>query len=146
MSTTALTKAGKLFPSVFDDFFTPWNDLFYNDWNKMITVPAVNITENGNDYKISVAAPGLKKTDFKINVDGNVLNISAETEETKEEKEERYTRNEYNYSSFSRSFTLPAEVNKEKIEATYENGVLMLVLPKKEEAKKTIVSKNINVK
>jgi HSP20 family protein len=146
MSTTALTRPGKLFPSVFDEFFTPWNDMFLNDWNKMLTVPAVNIKETMNDYRIAVAAPGLKKTDFKINVDGNLLNISAEIEETKEEKEERYTRNEYNYSSFSRSFTLPLEVNKEKIDATYENGVLTLVLPKKEEAKKTIVSKNINVK
>ena len=96
---------------------------------------------------ISVAAPGLKKNDFHINVDGNMLTISAEKEETKEEKEEEnYTRKEYNYSSFSRSFTLPQEVNREKIEASYEDGVLKLVLPKKEEVKKAVASKQIVVK
>ncbi len=149
MLTNALAKPGRLFPSVFDDFFKPWNDWFDSGGllNKVLLVPAVNIAENNNDYKVTVAAPGLKKNDFKINVDGNLLTISAETEETKEEKDdERYTRKEYNYSSFSRSFTLPDEVNMEKIEASYENGVLSLVLPKKEEAKKAMVSKQIVVK
>lgn len=146
MSTYALTRPGKLMPSVFDDFFKPWNEWFDDDWNKMLTVPAVNIVEKNSHYNISVAAPGLKKSDFKIDVDGNVLNIKAEKEDTKEEKEERYTRKEYNYSSFSRSFTLPEEVNKEKIEAAYEDGVLRLMLPKKEEAKKAVISKNIDVK
>ncbi len=115
-------------------------------WNKMLTVPAVNIVENNNDYKVTVAAPGLKKSDFKIDVDGNVLNISAETEEKKKEKEEKYTREEYNYSSFSRSFTLPDDVSKEKIEASYADGVLKLILPKKEEAKKATVTKHVDVK
>jgi HSP20 family protein len=145
MSTNALARPGTLFPSLFDDFFKPWNEWF--DTSSAITVPAVNITENANDYKISVAAPGLKKNDFHINVDGNMLTISAEKEETKEEKEgENYTRKEYNYSSFSRSFTLPQEVNREKIEASYEDGVLKLVLPKKEEVKKAVASKQIEVK
>ncbi len=148
MSTKALTKRGRLYPSVFDDFFKPWNEWFNDDesWNKMLTVPAVNIVENNNDYKVTVAAPGLKKSDFKIDVDGNVLNISAETEEKKKEKEEKYTREEYNYSSFSRSFTLPDDVSKEKIEASYADGVLKLILPKKEEAKKATVTKHVDVK
>jgi HSP20 family protein len=145
MSTNALIRPGRLFPSLFDDFVKPWNEWF--DTSSAITVPAVNITENVNDYNISVAAPGLKKNDFHINVDGNMLTISAEKEETKEEREEEnYTRKEYNYSSFSRSFTLPQEVNREKIEASYEDGVLKLVLPKKEEVKKAVASKQIEVK
>jgi HSP20 family protein len=149
MSTNALARPGRLFPSLFDDFFKPWNEWFDTSsaLGRAITVPAVNITENVNDYNISVAAPGLKKNDFHINVDGNMLTISAEKEETKEEKEgENYTRKEYNYSSFSRSFTLPQEVNREKIEASYEDGVLKLVLPKKEEVKKAVASKQIEVK
>jgi HSP20 family protein len=75
-----------------------------------------------------------------------MLTISSEKEESKEEKDALYTRKEYNYSSFSRSFTLPEEVNKEKIEATYEDGVLKLALPKKEEAKKLAASKHIAVR
>jgi HSP20 family protein len=108
-------------------------------------VPAVNITENKNDYTVSMAVPGMKKDDFEIDIDGNMLTISSEKEESKEENDEKYTRKEYNYSSFSRSFTLPEEVNKEKIEAKYEDGVLKLVLPRKEEAKKT-EAKHIAVK
>jgi len=144
-----LTRSTGLLPTVFDEFFKPWNEWFDTSsaLGRAITVPAVNITENVNDYNISVAAPGLKKNDFHINVDGNMLTISAEKEETKEEKEEEnYTRKEYNYSSFSRSFTLPQEVNREKIEASYEDGVLKLVLPKKEEVKKAVASKQIVVK
>ncbi len=75
-----------------------------------------------------------------------MLTISSEKEETKEDKEAQYTRKEYNYSSFSRSFTLPEEVNQDKIEAQYEDGVLKLTLPKKEEAKKAALSKHIAVK
>src|SRR5690242_7176127 len=122
--------------------------LFYtDDMSRMITVPAVNIVEKKDHYNVNVAAPGLKKSDFKINIEANVLNINAETKETKEEKDdERFTRKEYNYSSFSRSFTLPDEVNKEKIEASYQDGMLKLILPKKEEAKKAVISTNIEVK
>jgi HSP20 family protein len=106
----------------------------------------VNITENKEDYRVSVAAPGLKKSDFKIDVEGNMLTISSEKEESKEEKDARYTRKEYSYSSFNRSFALPEEVNREKIEATYEDGVLKVLLPKKEEVKKMAVSKHIAIK
>jgi HSP20 family protein len=149
MPTMTISKPRNLFPTVFDDFFRPWNDWFGNEpvFNRMLTVPAVNVIENDKQYKITVAAPGLKKDDFKVDLDGNMLTISAEKEETKEEKEEeRYTRKEYNYSSFSRSFTLPDEVNKEKIEALYENGVLNLTLPIKEEVKKMMASKQITIK
>ena len=89
--------------------------------------------------------PGLKEEDFNIDVDGSMLTISSEKEESKEEKDKKFTRKEYSYSSFSRSFTLPEEINKEKIEAKYEDGVLKLSLPRKEEAKK-LSAKHIAVK
>ncbi|MGE5106324.1 MAG: Hsp20/alpha crystallin family protein [Sphingobacteriales bacterium] len=135
-------------PSVFNDFFKPWNEWFDNGGflGRTLTIPAVNITENKDDFVVSLAVPGMKKDDFKIDMEGNMLTISCEKEEKKEEKEARYTRKEYNYSSFSRSFTLPEDVNKEKIEAKYEDGVLKLMLPKKEEAKKAAISKHIAVK
>ncbi len=148
MSTKAVTKVGML-PTVFDDFFKPWNEWFDNGGSlmgRMMTVPAVNIIENKDDYMVSLAVPGMKKDDFNIDVEGNMLTISSEKEESKEEKDEKYNRKEYSYSSFSRSFTLPEEVNREKIEAKYEDGLLKLMLPKKEEVKKLAASKHIAVK
>ena len=140
----ALTKRGEMLPSVFDYFFRPWNDCFGNE--RTMTVPAVNVIENKDDYQISVAAPGLKKNDFNIDVEGNMLKISCEKEESREEKEGRYTRTEYNYSSFNRSFTLPEEVIKDNIEAVYEDGVLRATLPKTKQAKKATLSKHITIK
>jgi HSP20 family protein len=138
MSTQALTKTdGGRIPSVFNDFFKPWNEWFDETgiWGRTMNVPAVNITEQKNEYKVELAVPGMKKDDFKIDVDGNMLTISSEKEESSEEKEKKFTRKEYSYSSFSRSFTLPEEINLDKIEAKYEDGVLRLSLPRKEEAK-----------
>lgn len=149
MTTKALTRTGSYLPTVFDDFFRPWNE--WVDTNsgglmgRVMTIPAVNVTENKDNYLVSLAAPGMKKDDFNIDVDGNILTISSEKEERKEDKDDKYTRNEYNYSSFSRSFTLPDEVNKEKIEAKYEDGVLKISMPRKEEAKKN-TAKHIAVK
>lgn len=110
-----------------------------------MNIPAVNITEHKDDYRVSLAVPGMKKDDFKIDVEGNMLTISSEKETTKEDKDKKFTRKEYNYSSFSRTFTLPEEINKEKIEAKYEEGVLKITLPRREEAKK-IAAKHIAVK
>src|SRR6478609_9552343 len=117
MSTQSLAKFTDRMPSVFDDFFKPWNEWFDKSGFpvRMMNLPAVNITEHKDEYLVSLAAPGLKKDDFRIDVDGNMLTISCEKEENKEEKDKRFTRREYSYSSFSRSFTLPDEVNKEKI-------------------------------
>ncbi len=148
MSTKALTRNGGLLPAVFDDFFKPWNEWFdtgSNLMNRILTVPAVNIVETKDEFKLSFAIPGMKKDDFHIDVDGNMLTISSEKEETREEKENKYTRKEYNYSSFSRSFSLPEDISKDNIQAAYTDGVLHLTLPKKEEAKKTH-TKNIIVK
>jgi len=148
MSTKALMKSGEMFPTVFEDLFKPWNEWFDNGGflGKVMKMPAVNVTDNKDNYLVSLAAPGMKKNDFKIDVEGTMLTISSEKEENKEEKESKYTRKEYNYSSFSRSFTLPDEVIKDKIEAIYEDGVLKLKLPKSEESKKVIASKHIAVK
>ena len=147
MSTRALTKS-VLTPSLFNDFFTPWNEWFDDNrlLSRMTTMPAVNIIENGNHYNVSLAAPGLKKDDFKIDVEGNMLTISSEKEEKKEEKKEKFTRKEYSYSSFSRSFTLPEDVKQDAIDVRYEDGVLNIKLPRREDAKKVTASKRITVK
>lgn len=146
MASGTLSKTSGLFPSVFNDLFKPW-DTWFNESNGYtgLTVPAVNISEGKESFRVSMAAPGLKKNDFKIEVEGNMLSISAETSEEREEKDSRFTRKEYNFSSFSRSFTLPDSVNSEKIEAKYDDGVLKLTLPKKDGAQKS-VSKQIQIK
>lgn len=150
MSTQTLTKQSPLFPSLLDDFFKPWRDwtLDFNGGRSFagLTVPAVNVTEDKDNYKLAMAAPGMKKGDFKIDVEGNMLTISTETEEKKDEKNGKFSRQEYNYNSFSRSFNLPETVRKDKIEAHYEDGVLSLKLPKKEDAKKDTGSMHIDVK
>ncbi len=102
----------------------------------MDLVPSANIKETENEYKVELAAPGLSKEDFHLNVENNMLSIHVDKEQEKEEKEEGYTRREYNYKSFVRTFNLPESVASDKIEAKYENGILNLTLPKKEEAKK----------
>jgi HSP20 family protein len=135
-----------MFPDMFEDFFKPWNEKFSgNMWGKMLTVPAVNIIEDDKSFTLSLAAPGLKKEDFHIQMNGTMLTISSEKEEQKEEKDERMTRNEYNFTSFTRTFNVPEDIEMEKIAANYENGVLTLMLPKKEEAKRMMQTKNIKV-
>lgn len=106
------------------------------------TIPSANIKETDDSFQIELAAPGLKKEDIKIDVDNDVLTISSEQKEEKTEENENYTRREFNYSSFSRSFYLPDIADIDKISAEYKDGVLNIVLPKKESAirksKKTI--------
>jgi len=147
MGTQALAKSGERMPSLFDDFFKPWNEWYDNSGfsGRVMNMPAVNISEQKDNYLVSLAVPGVKKEDLKIDVDGNMLTISSEKEVSNEEKDKKFTRREYSYSSFSRSFTLPEEINKEKIDARYEDGVLKISLPRKEEAKKP-AAKNIAVK
>lgn len=125
-------------PSLFDDFFTRdlWDWRLGNFAEKGASMPAVNIRETDNEFSVEVAAPGMKKDDFKIELDNNMLTISSEREHEEERKEGEYCRREFSYSSFRRSFSLPEDaVNTEKINARYENGVLQIHLPKKEEAK-----------
>jgi HSP20 family protein len=129
---------GTMFPKLFSDFF----DKELQDWansnfsNTNTTLPAVNIKDTKDDYIVEVAAPGMSKKDFKINLKDNLLTIASEKEHKKDEEDEGYTRREYSYQSFSRSFTLPDNtVDSDKITAKYEDGELKIVIPKKEEAK-----------
>ncbi len=126
------------FPSFFDNFFTrdlmDWNNSNYSGSN--MTLPAVNIKENEDSYTIEVAAPGLTKEDFKVNLDRNRLVISSEKSEEKNESKDKYTRREFSYQSFQRSFTLPeGTVDGDKISAKYLDGILQINLPKREEVK-----------
>ncbi|MGZ3920371.1 MAG: Hsp20/alpha crystallin family protein [Bacteroidia bacterium] len=144
--TQVKTKNGNGFPSLLSDFFNADNFLG-NRWLEKEfdqTLPAVNIKENGKEFNIEFAVPGFNKTDFKINVEENVLTISAEKKEEKNEENDRFTRKEFSYNSFSRSFTVPQTVNAEKIDAKYTDGILKLEIPKKEEAK-TLPKKEIKV-
>ena len=147
MSTRALSRQTSM-PTLFEDFFKPWSQWFDDGGliRRVTSMPAVNIAEKNDNYMVTLAAPGLKKEDFKIDLDGNMLTISSEKEENKEEKDEKFTRQEYSYSSFSRSFTLPEDVKQEKIDASYQNGELKIVLPRKEELKKAAVTKQIQIK
>jgi len=121
-----------------DDLFnrnmSNWGVSNYSD----TTLPAVNIRETKDSYEVEMAAPGMKKEDFKIELDRNILTISSEKTEEYEEQgeEEKYSRKEFSYQSFQRSFSLPKEVvDEDKIKAQYRDGVLHLTIPKKEEAK-----------
>ncbi|HMR42323.1 MAG TPA: Hsp20/alpha crystallin family protein [Saprospiraceae bacterium] len=120
-----------------EDFFNrSISDFVGSDF--FLNQPSVNVVEKEDHFRMEVAAPGLKKEDFKIDLDGDYLTVSAKKEQKEEVKDERYTRREFNFQSFQRSFTLPENVNTDKVAATYENGVLVLSLPKKEtEAKET---------
>jgi HSP20 family protein len=125
-------------PSMLSDFFNTDKLL---DWNlpamfNQAKFPPVNIKETEKEFLIDVAAPGLKKENFKIKTDQHTLTISAE--------EENYTRHEYSYNSFSRSFSLPEYVVPEETQASYKNGILSLSLPKKEEKQKN-GSKEISI-
>ena len=130
------------FPALFNDFFNrnmfDWGESNFS--NTGTTIPAVNIRETNEAFEVEMAAPGMKKNDFKIELEGNLLTISSETSNQTEEKEgDRYSRREFSYFSFQRSFTLAKDVlDAEKIKAKYENGILHLSIPKKEEAKQKL--------
>ena len=119
-----------------DDIFNrDLTSVFNSNFNTGITLPKVNIKELADAFVVEMAVPGLKKSDFKLELDNQILSIHTETKEEKEEQEENYTRREFGYSSFKRSFTLPESVNDEKIDASYKDGILSIHLPKKDEAK-----------
>lgn len=145
MSTTLVPKTNDFFPAAFDDLFNNLNEWSLNGLRRKTTLPAVNVKETPRAYEISLATPGLQKDDFHIDVDNATLTITAEKEDKKETRDEKVHREEYNYSSFRRSFSIPEDVSAEKIEAVYTDGILRLSLPRKESAK-TSVSKQIYVK
>jgi HSP20 family protein len=116
-------------------FFSPrlfdlGTDPFSIDFSSRI--PSANINETEKEYKIELAVPGLDKKDFKVAIDNGVLYVSSEREEERQEDEANYTRREYSFNSFRRSFSLPENCIEDKIKAKYENGILNLILPKKE--------------
>ena len=126
-------------PSILEDFFNhDWADSTLANSNYSATLPAVNVSETNDDFVIEVAAPGMTRNEFRVELGNNVLTISAQREEKQDELNENrsYTRREFNYQSFQRSFTLPEnKVEGEKISARYSDGILHILVPKKDEAK-----------
>ncbi len=134
-----IVKRSSFFPSssFFDDFLT--KDLF--DWSGWTQeggmIPRANVLETDNDFRVELAAPGYARDDFQVQLDNNMLTIQTELSEDAEDSQiQNYTRREFGYQSFKRSFYLPNTVEAENIEATYRDGILRLVIPKKEEARK----------
>lgn len=150
---TTLTKRPRRMRAMSPFSTSPMDRFFRNDFldfwgeDRLIeTVPSLNVREEKNNYLVDMAAPGLKKEDFDIHVDGSLLTISCDKEtESKEEKETNgYSRREYSYSSFSRTVSLPEFADTEKIAAKYTDGILSLTIPKKPEAQK-VMSQKIQV-
>lgn len=131
----------RIVPTVTRFLDDDWGSLF--EWpnqgfpTNAMTVPSTNVRENENSFIVELAAPGMRKDDFQIVIDNNVLKIKSESKTENEASEkENYTRREFSYQSFERSFTLNSKVVEDtKINATYEDGILRLIIPKKEEAK-----------
>lgn len=135
MLPTIIRRRNYTTPSIFDEFF---NDSYlpgffeFDSKSNGSVSPAVNVEETDKEYRIEVAAPGLEKEDMNISVDDGVLTIKAEKKLKNEESKNNYIRREFGYTSFSRSFTLPEEIEVEKISAKHKNGVLNVTLPKTE--------------
>ncbi len=129
----SLVKRNNLFfPSLMDDFLSP--DWFGGINHSSTSIPAVNIKDNTDGFELELAVPGGKKEDFKVEVENDILTISSEAKSESKETKENYTRKEFTYASFKRAFTLPETVDGSKIDAKYEDGILKVSLPKKEEA------------
>jgi HSP20 family protein len=126
------------FPGLFSSIFNE-SDLYANNM-KSLSLPATNVKENDQSFALEIAAPGLKKEDFKINLIDNRLTISVDKKEETEETKDNYHRREFSHEAFSRSFKLPNAVDTKKIEASYEEGILHISLPKKEEAEPKLIT------
>lgn len=136
MENKAVDRPRTSWPTLFEG---GWMDRFFNspldeftNFSKVMNVPAVNVTETEKEFKLSIAAPGLEKKDFKVEAFDDMLTISAEHEREEKETNDRFNRREYNYSSWSRSFSLPENCNYGKIDAAYKNGELKIIIPKME--------------
>jgi len=121
-----------LFSNLFDD------DFFTAVANRPSLMPAVNIKESEKNYVLELAVPGMEKKDLKIDINEDVLTISSETKNESEDENDGYKRKEFSYSSFVRSFYIPENVNRDKIDASYKDGILNVELPKMEEEKNKI--------
>ncbi|MGQ7869100.1 Hsp20/alpha crystallin family protein [Sunxiuqinia sp. sy24] len=123
-----------LFDRLFDRNLFDWSNQNYSTTNT--TLPAVNIKEDNDGFEVEVAVPGFDKKDFKVDLNNNLLTISSEKKVEDETKEgQQFTRREFSYQSFCRTFTLPDTVKTDSIVAKYENGILRVEIPKKEEVK-----------
>ncbi|MBX7050879.1 MAG: Hsp20/alpha crystallin family protein [Flavobacteriales bacterium] len=122
-------------PSFFDDFVM--RDFFQNKHAVGLTIPSANIIETEKSFKIELAAPGMEKSDFNVQIEKDVLTISSEKKQEEKVQDEKYTRQEFAYRSFSRSFTLPETIDHDLVKAVYENGILSVELPKKTEVVKS---------
>lgn len=136
-----MKRSGAMLPAFpgFDDLFT--RELFNlgnsNYSSTSTTIPSVNIKETDESFKVEVAAPGMEKKDFNITLDGTLLTISSARQNSTEDKHDNYTRREFSYQSFQRTFELPKQVvDEDNINAHYENGLLQITIPKREEAKR----------
>ena len=127
-----IKRSDVLFPSLMNEILKP--DWFGGLENDKSNVPAVNIKENEKDFELELAVPGRKKEDFQIEINENVLTISTESKTEENVEKQNYTRREFAYASFKRAFTLPETVNEDSIKASYDNGILKFILPKKAEA------------
>ena len=125
-------------PSIFDDDFFPGFSSRAN------TMPSVNIRENDKNYTLELAVPGIDKKELKIDINEDVLTISSETKNESEENRDGYKRKEFSYTSFCRSFYIPENANRDKIEANYKDGVLSVVLPK-HEVEKSKITRQIEI-
>jgi HSP20 family protein len=135
-------KNSSLLPGFNDIFESVLGDTFFSD-RRLSSVPAVNISESDEEYHIELAAPGLKKEDFRVSVERDILTILTEQRTESNNEGKTYNRREYSYSAFTRSFTLPESADVDRIQASYTDGILKLNLPKKEEAK--AVSRQIEI-
>ncbi|MFM9056542.1 MAG: Hsp20/alpha crystallin family protein [Bacteroidota bacterium] len=137
MNTLVKSNNAKIKPAILGSLFDPilkreWPDFFGRDFIE--TIPSANISENAEHYTVELAAPGLKKEDFKINVEEDMITISSEKEHESKTEKKDYSRREYNYTSFYRTFGLPEGVDQDKIKAKYADGVLRIELPKRSPA------------
>jgi HSP20 family protein len=130
-----MLRNSRFLPSFNDDFFGKdfLADFFDSSTHK--SIPEVNVMENKDEFRIEVAAPGLAKNDFKVDINNNVLTISSEKEAKDVEENEKFIRREFSYNSFQRSFSLPETVNQDKISANHKDGILTISIPKRDEAK-----------
>lgn len=132
---TVAKRNGSFWTKMAQDFFGSENPFDWDEkfWfpEKSIEIPSANVIENDKEFKLELSVPGFEKKDFKIDVHDGILSISAEKEQKSEEKKENYRKKEFSYSSIRRSFAMPENVQDEKIDAKYDNGILNIVLPKK---------------
>ncbi len=137
---TLAKRNGGFWPKMIQDFFGAdpfaWDEKFWLP-EKAMEVPSANVIENDKEFKLELSAPGFDKKDFKVEVSGGILSVSAEKEHKKEEEKENYRKKEFSYSSIRRSFSLPENVLENKIDAKYDNGILKVLIPKNDKVENT---------